>query len=88
MLVIITTALQYGLCVLLVKKIQLGLKGAAIATSIAFILNFLLAYLIQILHPLVKQTRVPFSYKQMPIKSFLTLGGYNLFMYTLRWWAF
>ena len=56
---LITTVLHYIFTYLLVRVLDMEMVGVSIATCLAYILNYLLGYLVHVYHPFVKQTRVP-----------------------------
>jgi len=45
-----------------------GVKGAAISTSFAYILDFLMAFGMQLYHPVLRKTLVRFEISNLPVR--------------------
>ncbi|XP_062225412.1 protein DETOXIFICATION 16-like [Phragmites australis] len=84
------TALNHLLvCWLLVYKIGLGNKGAALANSISYLTNVSILALYVRLSPACKETWRGFSKEAFHgIPSFLRLGVPSALMVCLEWWSF
>ena len=85
---IIATGSHYFICSILVNDFSLGVKGAAIATSMTKWVKYLLALYACYYYSDVRVALVKFDWQQMMFKKILNLGFYNMIMNSLKWWAF
>ncbi|CAN6234706.1 unnamed protein product [Urochloa humidicola] len=84
------TALNHVLvCWLLVYKIGLGYKGAALATAISYLANVSILTIYVRLAPACENTRRGFSKEALrEIPSFLRLAVPSALMFCLEWWSY
>ena len=84
----IAIIIHLSLCWYLVIHENLGVKGAALSTSLAYAVMLLLVLLISSRDPMLSRGQVRLEWGKLCFKKVIGLGFYNMLMASLKWWSF
>ncbi|CDW75127.1 na+-driven multidrug efflux pump [Stylonychia lemnae] len=88
MICFISAVAHYILSYQFIREQNMGVIGAAIATNIAYFINFALANVVSRWNPILSRANVRLDFTQMRFRNLIRVGFFNMTMIGLKWWSF